>query len=729
MILRKVRALMAPLLPLLLLHPGLSGGGGRAEVVRVEVERREDVLGGKAWGNAGPYEKLVGRIYFAFDPDNPFNGQIVDLRWAPVNAEGKVEAWADFMVLQPKELGRRRGVAWVEVSNRGGKAGLRYFNRARTGALDPVAEEDFGDGLLLREGLTLIWVGWQWDVPDREGLLRLRVPVARPAGGSLRGLVRADWTVDEVAEVLELGHRGHRPYLPLDPEDPSNVLTVRDGRMAPRDSVPRELWRFVPAGSGFQGDQLTGVSLEGGFQEGKIYELVYRAQDPRVAGLGLAAIRDVLSYAKHELNSLFPVRMGVAFGVSQTGRFLRHFLYQGFNTDEAGRKVFDGVLIHTAGAGRGSFNHRFAQASRDGHRYSAFFYPTDLFPFTSRSQRDPVTGQDDGLFSRQRPEHLPAIFYTNTGYEYWGRAASLIHTSVDGTQDVEPRENERIYHLAGGQHFVAPFPPSPDGRSGEEGVPRYRGNPLDFLPTLRALALRLVLWVEGVGDPPASVYPRLAQGTLVPPGAVAFPTLPGVRVPEVVHEAYRMDYGPRWEEGLIDREPPGVGPAFPSLVPQVDGLGNELGGVRAVELRVPVATYAPWNLRTGFAGGNQELSDFQGTFLPLPVNEEARALLGDPRPSLEALFGSKDVYMERVRGALRDLVREGFLLPEDAPRALEAGEARWDWIVEQGQEPAPPPLRGGSPAPESTLLRFRRSGNASGRLGVTGPGYPPPSPG
>lgn len=654
----------------------------QGEVVRVVVDRREVILDGKAWGEAGAYEKLVGRIFFAFDPESPFNDQVVDLAWAPVNGQGKVEAWAEFMVLQPAASARRRGVAWLEVSNRGGKASLRYFHGASTRSLDPISEADFGDGLLFREGLTLIWVGWQWDVPPRDELLRLHVPVARLPGGEIQGLVRADWTVDEAVEILPLGHRNHRSYLPVAPSHSENFLTVRDGRTAPREVVPRESWSFVEEGVGGQARQLTAIRLEGGFQPGKIYELVYLSSNPRVVGLGLAAIRDVISYAKYELNSVFPVQKGVAFGVSQTGRFLRHFLYQGFNTDERGRQAFDGMFIHTAGAGRGSFNHRFAQPSRDGHRYSAFFYPTDLFPFTSRTQEDPVTNLREGLLGSQRADHLPRIFYTNTGYEYWGRAASLIHTSVTGTQDVAPRDNERIYHLAGGQHFVEPFPPSEDARMGNGPIPTYRGNPVDFLLTLRALAIRLVGWAEGSGEPPASAFPTLADGTLVPPAGMAFPSLPDVQTPAVIHEAYRVNYGPRWRsEGIVDRQPPMVGDPFPSLVSQVDGLGNELAGVRGVELRVPVATFTPWNLRYGSSDNPEELTDFLGTFIPLSRTPEEREARGDPRPSLASLYADHDAYLERVRTAARDLVKGGFLLPEDAPRAVEEAEARWVWLT------------------------------------------------
>jgi len=233
-------------------------------------------------------------------------------------------------------------------------------------------------------------------------------------------------------------------------------------------------------------------------------------------GLGFAAIRDLIAYAKYDPSSPFPVRSGIAIGISQTGRFLRHLLYQGFNSDERGRKAFDGLMIHTAGAGRGSFNHRFGQPSRDAHRYSAFFYPTDIFPFSSRAQVDPVTGATDGLFAHTfNADHLPYVFYTNTGYEYWGRAAALITTTVDGKRDMDLYPNERFYHLASGQHFVERFPPGDASKLPDAQA--YRGNPLNFLVTMRALLTRMVEWVRDGAEPPLNAYPRIDSGTLVPP--------------------------------------------------------------------------------------------------------------------------------------------------------------------------------------------------------------------
>ncbi len=648
-----------------------AAGTANAEVRRLVVSTREEVLG-------GDYEKLGGTVELELDPAHPANAAIVDLDRAPRNARGRVEASADFMVLRPRRPPARGSTALLEVSNRGGKALLPYFNRA-TWSLDPSTAEDFGDRLLMRLHLTLIWVGWQFDVPRQPGLLRLRAPIARDADGPIEGLVRSDWTVERPTTTLPLAHRDHVAYPVADPRHADNVLTVRSARLGPREIVPRDRWRFARLDDGRLVDDPTHIHLAGGFQRGKIYELVYRARDPVVVGIGLAAVRDVISWARYDSRSEFPVTAAIGAGISQSGRFLRHFLYQGFNTDEAGRKVFDGLLVHTAGAGRGSFNHRFAQPSRDAHRFSAFFYPTDLFPFTSRTQTDPETGIADGLLARSadRPDQWPKIVVTNTGYEYWGRAASLIHTSPDGRVDVTPLPNERIYHLAGGQHFIGGFPPTTSERAGRA----YRGNPLDFQVTLRALLARLVEWVVDGRTPPASVYPTLAAGTLVSIDALKFPRIPDVRAPSVIHQAHRVDYGPRWAAGIITREPPGIGAPFPALVSQVDADGNEVAGVRGVELLAPLATYTPWQLRGGHGSDAAELVDFLGTYVPLPRTDTERQRWSDSRLSLERRYADKREYRATAARAAESLVAAGLLLREDVPRVLERADQHWDWIM------------------------------------------------
>jgi Alpha/beta hydrolase domain len=639
-----------------------------AEVSRLVVTAREDVLG-------GDYEKLRGTVVLELDPVHPANARIVDLDRAPRNARGRVEASADVMVLRPRRVGPRGSAALLEVSNRGGKAVLPYFNRA-TWSRDPTRDADFGDRLLMRLDLTIIWIGWQFDVPARPELLRLRAPVAQDDGRAIEGLVRSDWTVDGPTATLPLAHRDHVAYAVVDPQHPDNVLTVRSARRGPRQTVPRDRWRFARVDGGRLVDDPRHITLAGGFEPGRIYELVYRARDPVVVGIGLAAVRDIVAWARHDPRTPFPITSAIAVGISQSGRFLRHFLYQGFNTDEAGRKVFDGMLVHTAGAGRGSFNHRFAQPSRDAHRFSAFFYPTDLFPFTSQTQTDPETGLADGLLARsaERPEHRPRTFFTNTGYEYWGRAASLIHTSVDGRADVAPPPTERIYHLSGGQHFIGGFPPS------ERAGQAYRDNPLDFLVTLRALLVRLVEWVVDDRPPPPSAYPTHAAGTLVPVGALRLPRIPDVTPPTVIHQAHRVDYGPRWSAGVVTREPPGIGAPFPALVSQVDADGNEIAGLRGLELLAPLATYTPWQLRGGSGADAGELTDFLGTYVPFPRTEGERQRWGDPRLSIERRYADNRTYLEAATRAAEALVAAGLLLREDVPRVLTRAEHHWDWI-------------------------------------------------
>jgi hypothetical protein len=387
-----------------------------------------------------------------------------------------------------------------------------------------------------------------------------------------------------------------------------------------------------------------------------------------VVGTGLAAVRDVISWLKHDSTSLVSTRYGIAYGVSQTGRFLRHFLYQGFDVDEQGRIAYDGVFAHTAGAGRGSFNHRFAQPSRDAQPYSTFFYPTDLPPFTGIGERAATFGP------------TPKIFYVDGGYEYWGRGASLTHTKSDGTRDVPFLSFERRYVINSAQHSSpGAFPPAQRVDSG----PAWRGSPLDQRLALRALLVALVDWVKDGRAPPPSTYPTIAGGTLVRPNALRRPAIIDVALAGAPYAPRRLDFGPRWTQGIIDSEPPRVGAPFTVLVPRVDSLGNDLGGIRSVELRAPLATYFPWQLRIGMPAATDQLVSFAGTFVPLPRTEEDRARSGDPRPSIERLYGTREAFLVRVDASARELVAARFLLPEDTTAAHARMAATWDWIARQ----------------------------------------------
>jgi hypothetical protein len=650
----------------------LAASTASAEVVRIEVQSRSDVAGSQSFGAAGAYEKLTGRIYFAVDPALAANRIITDIDKAPRNSAGKVEFSADFYVLKPKEIGKGNGAVLYEVSNRGGKGMLGFFNHA-AGSTDPTTVEQAGDGFLMRQGFTLLWIGWQFDVPDRPGLVRLYPAVASDNGRPIRGLVRADFVVTEREAEHSLADRDHRAYVVVEPDAAENVMTVRDSVEGPRRIVPRDQWQFSPDG--------TRVTLTRKFEPNKIYEVVYTAENPPLVGLGAAAIRDTIAMLKYGSASAWSIpsraiTRATAFGISQSGRFLRTYLYYGFNRDEADRKVFDGVIAHVAGAGRGSFNHRFAQPSRDGHPYLNFFYPTDIFPFTDAAQTDSETGLTDGLLTHATPPELrPKVFYTNSEYEYWGRAASLIHTTADGRADAPLMDNVRVYLLTAGQHGPAGFPPA-------QTIGQQKNNPLDYRYAMKALLLAMDRWTAQGTPPPPSRYPKIADGTLVVADGLKFPRIAGVTTTTAVHKAYRVDYGPRFtREGIVTIEPPKVGHAFPILVPQVDADGNGVAGIRMPDLTVPLATYTGWNLFNARSGPTDVVSSMQGSYIPLARTAADRKRTSDPRASIDERYHAKDDYVAKVAAAAKELVTQGYLLDEDVA-VIGANAARhWDYAM------------------------------------------------
>ena len=656
-----------------------------AEVKRVVVDSRVDVADGRAFGLAGPYEAISGMVYFEVDPSNQANRIVTDIGHAPRNDRGLVEFSSNFYLLKPKTIERGNGAVLYEVSNRGGKGMLGYFNNA-AGSRMPVSAEEMGDGFLLENGFTLLWLGWQFDVPVRDGQMRLHTVTAVGEGGTpITGLVRSEVIVRERASDRSLADRNHIAYPVSDPNDPANVMTVRDGVGQTRRVVPRDQWRFARVDDdGNVVDDPTYVWLDGGFEPHKIYDIVYVARDPALVGLGPAALRDMISRLKYAATPELGVApdsidRAIAWGVSQSGRFLRTFLYHGFNADEANRRAFDGVIAHVAGAGRGSFNHRFAQPSRDGHPFLNKLYPSDIFPFTDVTQHDPETDMRDGLLSGIQPVHMPKVFYTNSSYEYWGRAASLIHTTLDGADDAPLLDNVRIYSFAGGQHGPGRFPPQ--RTSGQQP-----SNPNDYSWFLRPLVLAMERWTAKSDSlPPPSVYPRVADGDLVLPGELGFPALPDVGQPAEPHLAYRAVYGPEFRNrGIASVQPPEVLSAFPVLVPAVNDDGNETGGLMMPEVAVPLATYTGWNLFHADAGPPDVLSSMQGSYIPFPRNRAERERAGDPRPSVEERYGSRAEYLGRVTEAALALVEDGYLLAGDLQPILSQAARHWDYLMADG---------------------------------------------
>jgi hypothetical protein len=477
--------------------------------------------------------------------------------------------------------------------------------------------------------------------------------------------------IEQATDRLELAALGHAPHPAAEPDAKQNVLTVREGRESPRRVVPRAAWHFDATG--------TRIVSESGFIPGRIYELVYVAHDPPVVGLGLAAIRDIGSYLQFDPESPFPARQGIAIGASQSGRFLRNLLHEGMNRDEAGRVVYAGMFVQIAGAGHGGFNHRFSHPGRVGNPYRNFFYPGDDFPFASRPTIDPLTEHRAGLLDRLRAnDAMPKLFQMNTGYEYWGRGASLIHMTPDGRKDVAPLPSERIYHVASAPHYPLPFPPAPESEIAP-GI--YRGSPLETSSIARALLAHLLAWVEEDRPPPASRLPRIDAATLVDPGELRNP-VPGLEVPRSPHVAYRLDFGPDFDRGVVDYQPPHRGPRYGLRVPQLDALGSELGGIRAIALRAPIGSYLPWALRTGEPLAPDEMADYLGSFAPFSRTEAARAARGDARPSLSELYESEQAYQAAVEREIEAMVADGFLLTRDRAYELREAQRRWDWMTQ-----------------------------------------------
>ena len=613
-----------------------------AEVTNVTITSRKPVAGGQAFGTVGAYEKLTGRITFALDPNHARNKAIVDLALAPLATDKRVHFSADLFVLQPADRARGNGVLLFEVANRGRKGLLGMFNGGAN-ANDPEAAADFGDGFLLREGYTLVWIGWQLDVA--APLLTIDAP--RPDLKGKPDTVRITFIVDAAAP--EASPADMPRYRPFDVNDPGATLSVRDRFWSPAANVPREKWSFVAS------SERPRVKLEGGFEPGRVYELSYRSVDAQVAGVGFAAMRDAAAAFRYRDDLPVNGKSAYIFGISQSGRFVRQFLAEGFNVDEKDRQAFDAAWPHIAGAGQGSFNERFAKPG-----YSSF--DATRFPFADSEQPGPA-GTRGGILAGYSPAHQPKIFYTDTPVEYWGqgRAAALTHVSIDGRSDLTLPENVRRYFLTGTQHGPSAFPPNRNGGG------RELSNPIVQRQAMRALLRALHQWTSAGTMPPASRYPRLADKTLVPLDQFVFPSLAGIG-------DLRALEGPSYRTAA-DSTP------LPYLVPQVDADGNELAGIRVPDVSVPLATTTGWNFRAERVGNPTAIYPLLGAYLPLPRTRAERASGKDPRASIDERYANKDAYLRRVRAAALDLVKGRYVLDEDVASIMTRAAAHWDWAT------------------------------------------------
>jgi Alpha/beta hydrolase domain len=641
--------------------------------IRLRIDAREPFAEGRDFGAVGPYERLAGRILFAIDPADPANRTVVDLDQAPRNPAGLVEYAADVYILKPVDLARGNRRLLYDVNNRGNKRALQFFNDAAHSNA-PCRVQHAGNGFLMRRGFTIVWSGWQGDILPGDGRLTIQVPVARENGHDITGVVRAEFIADEPGAVCFplSGNAYSASYETMSLDTRSAMFTYREYDSDPRQPIAPEAWQFAqPDSQGRPIPSSTHCYLPDGFRSGWIYELIYTAKKPLVLGLGFTGVRDLIAFLVHAevdaegtpnpLRERGPgIEKAYAWGRSQSGRFLREFVYRGFNQDGQGRRVFDAIAPHVAGGGRVILNYRFAQPGRHPRQHEDHLYASDQFPFAYATVIDPLTGKTDGIL--QRPHTDPLVIHTQTSSEYWQRRGSLVHTDSLGN-DVPEHERVRVFLFASSQHSADP------NAGPQRGAYQRLSNPLNTTPLLRALLEALDAWATHGTPPPASRVPRRADGTLVPAADVQahFPTIPGVTCPEAPSRLFVQEFGPDFERGIMSKEPADEDKSkeYAVLVPQVDADGNDASGIRTPHVEVPLATFTGWNFRPPGCA-ERELASLTGSYLPLTQTAEERRASGDPRPSVQERYRSRAHYIRLIAMAAQRLVEQRLLLEEDA---------------------------------------------------------------
>jgi hypothetical protein len=565
------------------------------------------------------------------------------------------------------------------------KIALQFMNEAEANER-PHTVEHAGNGYLMRRGYTLVWSGWQGDVLSRDKRLTIDVPMATDNGKPTTGLVRSEFApgVEETGEsahqsyadrdgifCIPLSGNPHtRSYKSTSVDSASATLTFREYESDPRCSIPSEDWAFAH----LERDGTTSPSpshcfLPEGFKRGWIYELIYTARDPLVMGLGHTGVRDILTwlhYADYDdkgmqnpiQESAIDIEQVYGWGCSQSARFLREFVYAGYNENESGRAVFDGISPFVAGAGRIFLNHRFAQPGRYPRQHYDRLYWSDDFPFAYPVTTDSLTGRTDGIL--KRPATDPYVIHTQSSAEYWQRRASLVHTDAEG-KDLDEHDKSRIYLFAATEH--APYP----GLGPQEDVARFPTNPLKVSAFLRAMQDNLDAWVSKGLTPPDSAIPTARDGTLVPVAVVkaAFPSISDVFPPSDLNRLFVQDHGKEFVHGISSIEPPGEDREreYTLLVPAIDADGNERAGIVVPELAVPVATYTGWNYHLSGEAG-EALNHGNGSYLTFAQTDDVRAP-NDPRPSMRSRYASLEDYLRQLERVIQDLVVNRLLLEED----------------------------------------------------------------
>lgn len=663
-----------------------------ARLIKLQIDKREIVANGQSFGNAGAYEKLTGTAHFEVDPGIERNAAVFDLGNAPRNDRGHVAFSADMMILKPVDLSKASKTLFFEVNNRGRKiAFMRFHDVASTANInDPMKLEDFGNGFLMRRGYILAWVGWGADIAPGEGRMTVDFPIAHELDKPVTQRI--------LTEFGDRNFNGAQPFtLPLsggtafksypaiatdraaaeaelwvvnsDSERPGSATIPRGQRL------PDSEWAFAACSNGWPGTpSLTDICVKEGFRNDRNYHLIYRAVGSPVMGLGYVTSRDFVSFLRHEktddsgnANPIYGVDTTLCLGISSSGMYMRDFIYQGFNEDEAGKRVCDGVHVHVAGVQKLFLNYRFAQPNPFTQQHRERYVPDTNFPHQYGVRANPKTRIPDGIM--KRPSSDPKLIHTDTSNEYWQFRASLTGTTEGGRLDLSENARVRRYLLSSLQHgnFKGDVPNYGLANKQCEQLT----NQVHPGPMLRALIVALENWVRKGTPPPASRVPKISDQTLVASEDLKLPKIPGVKYSALINASAERDFGARAKgnRGIIDNLFPDIVYPHRVLVPQVDDLGHDIAGIHHPLIAAPTATYLGWNTRRVEFGGD-DLCDLLGSMIPLPKSRELAQANSDPRPSLQELYGDKARYVQRVSEAARKLQSEGLMLEEDFERVI-----------------------------------------------------------
>jgi hypothetical protein len=635
----------------------------QARITQITITRVEaPTFGGRSFGAVGPYEKLVGRVTGEVDPADPRNAVITDIGLAPRNTRGKVEYQTDIMILRPVSRSAGNHRLWYELTNRGSIVAFPQLNDAASGGNDPSSADDAGNGFLMRQGFTILISGWDTTATPVGNRFMMKAPVAvNPDGSPITGPSLEEFSIDDNNTLT-----GRLTYPAATLDKTRATLTMRVRYEDPAVVVPADGWDYADQGG-------TAIRLAGEqtpFQQGMLYEFVYPAKNPVVAGLGFAAIRDLASFARGadkdddgNPNPLAGEATAIYTAcVSQPCRTMHDFLLLGFNEDETGKKAVDGIVNWIGGADGIDMNYRFAEPFRTHRQHINRWFPEFQGPFTNQVRLDTVTNKTDGRLARcLATATCPNVFEVNSANEYWAKDMAVAHVDNSGADLTDEPANVRSY-------FIASLPHQGGIGASGHGICQQNRNPLVANAVLRALFVAMDQWVTNNTEPPASRLPRVADGSLVPPlpqSGQGFPRIPGVIYNGRMHEGDLFDYGPQFSQGIMTVLPPRlVGTPYPALVPKTDPDGNDLAGIRLPEVAVPLATYTGWNLRAAPTGGDDGCDHF-GQQINFARTKADRIAAADPRPSLEERYPNHADYLAAVGAAANALARDRLLLDED----------------------------------------------------------------